>query len=104
MFLHAGWDHILGNMLFLAIFGKNVEDAFGHARYLVFYLAGGLIAAMSQALITLSAGTAAAAHVPQLGASGASAAVLGAYYVLYHRSRILTLVVVFPVRIPAWVF
>src|SRR3954452_13854576 len=102
MFMHGSWDHIVGNMLFLAIFGKNVEDAFGHARYLVFYLAGGFIAAMSQALITLAAGTAAVAHVPQLGASGAIAAVLGAYYVLYPSSRVLTLVIVFPIRLPAW--
>src|SRR3954463_15452493 len=78
MFLHAGWDHILGNMLFLAIFGKNVEDAFGHVRYLAFYVAGGFVASMTQALVTLLAGTAADGRVPTLGASGAIAAVLGA--------------------------
>src|SRR5689334_12750288 len=83
MFLHGGWDHILGNMLFLAIFGKNVEDAFGHVRYLVLYVAGGFVASMTQALMTLLAGSAAASHVPTLGASGAIAAVLGAYFVLY---------------------
>jgi hypothetical protein len=104
MFLHGSWDHILGNMLFLAIFGKNVEDAFGHLRYLAFYLAGGFVATMTQALMTLLAGSAAAAHVPTLGASGAIAAVLGAYYVLFPDSRVLTLVIVFLVRIPAWVF
>ena len=104
MFLHASWSHILGNMLFLAIFGKNVEDAFGHARYLAFYVAGGFIAAMTQALLTLIGGSAADAAVPMLGASGAIAAVLGAYFVLYPNSRVLTLVVVFPVRISAWVF
>jgi membrane associated rhomboid family serine protease len=104
MFMHGSWDHILGNMLFLAIFGKNVEDAFGHLRYLVFYVAGGFVAIMTQALVTLVAGTSAAAHVPTLGASGAIAAVLGAYFVLLPESRVLTLVVVFPVRIPAWVF
>src|SRR6187200_3085 len=102
MFLHAGWDHILGNMLFLAIFGKNVEDAFGRLRYLGFYLAGGFVATMTQTAVTLLAGTAADAGVPELGASGAIAAVLGAYFVLYPNSRVLTLVVVFPVRIPAW--
>jgi hypothetical protein len=91
-------------MLFLAIFGKNVEDALGHARYLAFYIAGGFIASMTQALVTLLAGTAADARVPTLGASGAIAAVLGAYFVLYPTSRILTLVLVFPVHIPAWVF
>ena len=104
MFLHGGWDHILGNMLFLAIFGKNVEDAFGHLRYLALYVAGGFVAAMTQTLMTLIGGSAAAAAVPMLGASGAIAAVLGAYFVLYPDSRILTLVVVFPVRIYAWVF
>jgi membrane associated rhomboid family serine protease len=104
MFMHGSWDHILGNMLFLAIFGKNVEDAFGHVRYLAFYVAGGFVATMTQALVTLVAGTGAEAHVPNLGASGAIAAVLGAYYVLFPDSRVLTLVVVFLVRIPAWVF
>jgi membrane associated rhomboid family serine protease len=104
MFMHGSWDHILGNMLFLAIFGKNVEDAFGHVRYLLFYVAGGFVAIMTQTLVTLVAGTAAEAHVPTLGASGAIAAVLGAYYVLYPDSKVLTLVLVFLVRIPAWVF
>ena len=104
VFLHGSWDHILGNMLFLAIFGKNVEDAFGHLRYLAFYLAGGFVASMTQALVTLLAGTAAEGRVPTLGASGAIAAVLGAYFVLYPNSRVLTLVLVFLVRIPAWVF
>jgi membrane associated rhomboid family serine protease len=103
-FLHGSWEHILGNMLFLAIFGKNVEDAFGHVRYLAFYLAGGFVATMTQTVVTLLAGTAADARVPQLGASGAIAAVLGAYFVLYPNSRVLTLVVVFIVRIPAWFF
>jgi membrane associated rhomboid family serine protease len=104
MFMHGSWDHILGNMLFLAIFGKNVEDAFGRLRYLVFYIAGGLVANVTQTAMTLIAGSAAAATVPVLGASGAIAAVLGAYFVLYPDSRVLTLVLVFPVRIPAWVF
>jgi len=83
MFLHAGWDHILGNMLFLAIFGKNVEDAFGRLRYLVFYFAGGFAAAMMQTAMTLLFGSASDAQIPTLGASGAIAAVLGAYFVLY---------------------
>ena len=104
LFMHGSWGHILGNMLFLAIFGKNVEDAFGHVRYLAFYVAGGFVAMMTQALVTLVAGTAAEAQVPNLGASGAIAAVLGAYYVLFPDSRILTLVFVFLVRIPAWIF
>ena len=84
MFLHGSWDHILGNMLFLAILGKNVEDAYGPLRYLVFYFA----AMMAQTGITLWSGTAADARVPNLGASGAIAAVLGAYFVLYPGSRV----------------
>src|SRR4026209_696833 len=75
MFTHGSWDHILGNMLFLAIFGKNVEDAFGSLRYLAFYFAGGFVATMAQTLMTLVAGTASDACVPTLGASGAIAAV-----------------------------
>jgi membrane associated rhomboid family serine protease len=79
MFLHGGWDHILGNMLFLAIFGKNVEDVFGSLAYLVFYFA----AMMTQTAMTLLFGPAQTARVPELGASGAVAAVLGAHFVLY---------------------
>ena len=104
MFLHGGWDHILGNMLFLAIFGKNVEDAFGRLGYLVFYFAGGFVATVAQTAMTLLAGNAAAEQVPNLGASGAIAAVLGAYFVIYPSSRVTTLVVYFPVRISAWFF
>jgi len=104
MFLHGSWDHILGNMLFLFIFGKNVEDAFGHVGYLLFYFAGGFVATLTQAVVTLMFGNAAAARVPSLGASGAIAAVLGAFFVLYPSARILTLIVVVPVRIPAWYF
>jgi hypothetical protein len=104
MFMHGSWDHILGNMLFLAIFGKNVEDAFGHVRYLVFYVAGGLAATMTQTAVTLLFGTASAAHVPMLGASGAIAAVLGAFFILYPNARIRTLVGIFFVQIPAWIY
>jgi membrane associated rhomboid family serine protease len=104
MFLHGSWDHILGNLLFLAIFGKNVEDRLGHLAYLGFYLAGGFVATMTQALVSLLAGSTADATVPTLGASGAIAAVLGAYFVFYPTSRVLTLVLVWPVRIPAWFF
>ena len=104
MFMHGSWDHILGNMLFLYVFGKNVEDSFGPLRYLGFYFAGGFVATMTQALMTLAFGTAAEARIPNLGASGAIAAVLGAYFVLYPNSRVLTLVLVFPVRIPAFVY
>ena len=104
MFLHGSWDHILGNMLFLAVFGKNVEDAFGSLRYLVFYFAGGFVARMTQTLITLGFGTAADARVPNLGASGAIAAVLGAYFILYPTSTVRGLVVIFPVQLSAWFF
>ena len=92
-------------MLFLAIFGKNVEDAYGPIRYLIFYFAGGFAAMLTQSAITLLFGTAADARVPTLGASGAIAAVLGAYFLLYPGSRVLTYIVpVFLVRIPAWIF
>jgi membrane associated rhomboid family serine protease len=104
MFMHGSWDHILGNMLFLFIFGKNVEDAFGPIRYLVFYFAGGFVAMMTQTAMTLWFGSGAEARVPNLGASGAIAAVLGAYFILYPNSRVLTLVLVFFVRIPAYIF
>jgi membrane associated rhomboid family serine protease len=104
MFMHGSWDHILGNMLFLATFGKNVEDRLGHLPYLLFYFAGGFVATLTQTLMTLVFGTAAEAAVPNLGASGAIAAVLGAYFVFYPNSRVLTLVVFWLTRIPAWVF
>ena len=105
MFLHGSWDHILGNMLFLAIFGKNVEDAFGPVRYLALYFAGGFVAMLTQTAMTLLFGTAAEAQVPELGASGAIAAVLGAYFILYPGSRVRTWIFpVFLVQIPAWVF
>jgi len=105
MFLHGSWDHILGNMLFLAIFGKNVEDAYGPLRYLVFYFAGGFAAIMAQTGMTLWFGTAADGRVPTLGASGAIAAVLGAYFMLYPASRVATWVFpVFVFRIPAWIW
>jgi membrane associated rhomboid family serine protease len=104
MFLHGSWDHILGNMLFLAVFGKNVEDAFGSLRYLAFYFAGGFVATMTQTLVTLLWGTVADARVPNLGASGAIAAVLGAYFILYPNSTVRGLVVIFPVQLSAWFF
>ncbi len=104
IFLHGSWDHILGNMLFLGVFGKNVEDALGHLRYLVFYLAGGFAATLVQTAMTLLAGTAADAQVPNLGASGAIAAVLGAYFVLFPGTQVLGLIGIFPVRISAMFF
>jgi membrane associated rhomboid family serine protease len=104
MFLHGSWGHILGNMLFLGVFGKNVEDSFGRLGYLLFYIAGGFAATAAQAAMTLLAGSAADARVPNLGASGAIAAVLGAYFVLYPNARIFGLIGIFPVRISAWFF
>ena len=104
MFLHGSWGHILGNMLFLAVFGKNVEDAFGHLRYLALYFAGGFVAMMTQTLMTLAFGSPADGRIPNLGASGAIAAVLGAYFVLYPDSKVFGLVVVFPVKVSAWFF
>jgi len=91
-------------MLFLAIFGKNVEDALGRLAYLVLYFAGGFVAAMTQTAMTLFFGTASDAQIPTLGASGAIAAVLGAYFVLYPNSRVLTFVLWLPIRIPAWFY
>jgi membrane associated rhomboid family serine protease len=104
MFLHGSWDHILGNMLFLGVFGKNVEDAFGPIRYLVFYFVGGFVAMMTQTLMTLLFANHAASLVPNLGASGAIAAVLCAYFVLYPKSRVFGLAVFIPITISAYVF
>jgi rhomboid family protein len=105
MFMHAGWGHLLGNMLFLWIFGNNVEDTFGRIRFLVFYILGGLAATAAQTFVTLAVGTPQDAMIPNLGASGAISAVLGAYFLLVPDSKVLTLVLpffIFPV--PAWVF
>jgi membrane associated rhomboid family serine protease len=104
MFMHGSWGHILGNMLFLGVFGKNVEDAFGRLRYLAFYIAGGFVATAVQTAMTLLAGTAADAQVPNLGASGAIAAVLGAYFVLFPGTRVFGLIGIWPVRISASFF
>ena len=94
MFMHASWTHILGNMLFLWIFGNNVEDALGRVRFLVWYLAAGIAAMGLQTAITLGAGGTQDASVPNIGASGAIAGVLGAYFVLLPRARVLTLIII----------
>jgi hypothetical protein len=104
MFMHASWSHLLGNLLFLAIFGKNVEDAFGRLRYLAFYLAGGFAATALETITTLLFGSNADALIPLLGASGAISAVLGAFLALYPHARIKTLVLIFIVHIPAWAY
>jgi membrane associated rhomboid family serine protease len=92
MFMHASWEHILGNMLFLWIFGNNVEDALGKVRFLVWYLCAGLAATALQTAVTLAAGTVRDASIPNIGASGAIAGVLGAYFVLLPRARVLTVI------------
>jgi membrane associated rhomboid family serine protease len=104
MFMHGGWEHLLGNMLFLYIFGNNVEDVLGHVRYLFFYLAGGLAATTLQTVVTLSSGTDADAAIPNLGASGAVSAVLGAYLLLLPRAKVLTIIFFILREIPAIAF
>ena len=107
MFMHGGWLHILFNMLFLWIFGNNIEDSMGRGRFTLFYLLGGLAAGVTQVAVSPDSTT------PLVGASGAIAAVLGAYALLYPRARVLTLLLVFfifLVEIPAlvllgiWIF
>ena len=105
MFLHGGWGHIFFNMLFLWIFGNNVEDALGHGRFLLFYLASGVAAAAAQ---TFASATSGDVLTPMVGASGAIAGVLAAYMVFFPQARILTLVPIFFIirlfYIPARVF
>jgi membrane associated rhomboid family serine protease len=98
MFMHASWEHILGNMLFLWIFGNNIEDALGRVRFLFWYVAGGLAATALQTFVTLSFSNASAASVPNIGASGAISAVLGAYFLLLPTAKVLTLIFFFIVR------
>jgi membrane associated rhomboid family serine protease len=107
MFMHGGWLHIAGNMLFLWIFGNNVEDSMGRLRYALFYLLGGVAAALAQVAISPDS------TVPLVGASGAIAAVLGGYALLYPRARVLTLFFfffIFFIEVPAllllglWIF
>jgi membrane associated rhomboid family serine protease len=101
MFLHGGWSHIIGNCLFLWVFGNNVEDSMGRVRFVIFYLLCGLVAAGAHVLIDPSS------PVPTVGASGAISGVLGAYLVLYPRVRVKLLVPVvfflYFVSLPAWV-
>jgi rhomboid family protein len=90
MFMHGGWEHIIFNMLFLWIFGNNVEDAMGKVRFFLWYIAGGLAATAAQTFVTLNWGNDAEASIPNIGASGAIAAVLGAYLLLLPRARVLS--------------
>jgi membrane associated rhomboid family serine protease len=99
MFLHAGWLHVLGNMLFLWIFGDNIEDILGHGKFLLFYLLCGVAAALAQVLFNPFS------RVPMVGASGAIAGVMGAYMVKFPRARIVTWIPIVwftTFDIPAW--
>jgi membrane associated rhomboid family serine protease len=104
MFMHGGWAHLAGNMLFLWIFGNNVEDALGKLRYLVFYVLGGLAATLTQTLVTLHYTGPAGESIPNVGASGAIAAVLGGYLVLLPGAKVLTWIVIVLREIPAFFF
>jgi membrane associated rhomboid family serine protease len=104
MFLHGGWAHLIGNMLFLWVFGNNLEDALGRVRFLLFYVAGGLVATALQSFVTLSYASELEGTIPNVGASGAISAVLGGYLVLLPRAKVLTLIVVFLREIPAAFF
>jgi membrane associated rhomboid family serine protease len=97
LFLHASFLHVAGNMLFLWIFGDNIEDYLGHFRYLVFYLVSGLAACTTHILLNQ------ASRVPSVGASGAIAGVMGAYFILYPRARVLIwFPPIFLFHVPAW--
>ena len=101
MFMHGSWAHLLGNMLFLWIFGNNVEDALGHVRYLLFYLAGGIVATAAQTFVTLAWGSEQDGTIPHVGASGAVSAVLGAYLLLLPHAKVLTLIFFVIREVPA---
>ena len=99
MFVHANWMHVLGNMLFLWVFGDNVEDILGHGKYILFYLGCGFAAAMAQVAMDPSS------RVPMVGASGAIAGVMGAYLIKFPRSHVVMLtwfLIIFTFDLPAW--
>ncbi len=96
MFLHGSLMHLLGNMLFLWVFGDNVEDSMGHVRYLLFYVVCGALAAVSQVLVFPDS------DMPMIGASGAVSGVLGAYLLLHPKARVLVPIFFIPIRLPAW--
>ncbi len=100
MFLHGGWMHFLGNMLYLWIFADNVEDVFGRKKFIFFYLSSGFIACLSQFIFNISS------QIPIIGASGAIAGVLGAYLFLFPKAKILVLfpfLIIFTLRVPAYI-
>lgn len=100
MFLHGSWMHLLGNLLYLWIFADNIEAVIGNFRFVLFYLAGGLVAGLAQVVISPDS------SIPCIGASGAIAAVMGAYIVMFPKSRVRMLFLLFftVIYIPAWVF
>ena len=95
-FLHAGWWHLLGNMLFLYVFGDNVEDAFGHVRYLLFYLVCGVLAGLGQVILAPQA------ELPGVGASGAISGVLAAYLLMFGTNPVRVIIGIFPAVVPAY--
>jgi len=97
MFLHGGWMHLIGNMLYLWVFGNNVEDAMGHKRFIVFYLVCGLLAALTQAVLNPDS------EIPMIGASGAISGVLGAYLLLHPHARILVVIPIFILIYTPWI-
>jgi membrane associated rhomboid family serine protease len=101
MFMHGGWAHILGNMLFLWIFGDNIEDRLGHLRYLIFYLVCGVLASLAHVFTTVAFGS--NPLVPSLGASGAISGVLGGYILLFPRRQVHVILFRFLTTVPAYV-
>ncbi|MEO0688234.1 MAG: rhomboid family intramembrane serine protease [Cyanobacteria bacterium J06649_11] len=100
-FLHGGWWHLIGNMVYLWVFGNNIEDRLGHFKYIVFYLACGALAALCQWFVGMDS------IIPSLGASGAISGILGAYFIRFPQALVNTLVFIFifitTIRIPAWI-
>jgi len=96
MFLHGGFGHILGNMVFLNVFGNNVEDRFGSGPFLLFYLATGLVASLSHVMVNPSS------TIPSIGASGAISGVLGAYILMFRSNRVRVLLFYSIIEVPAW--
>ena len=98
MFMHGGWLHFLGNMLYLWIFADNVEDVLGHKKFLLFYILSGVFASLSQFIFDINS------SIPMIGASGAIAGVLGAYFYLFPKAKVLVLIpfiIFFTIRVPA---
>ena len=100
MFMHGGWAHLLGNMLFLMVFGDNIEDSMGHGRYFFFYLLCGILASLSHVFV--SAYTAQSVYIPSLGASGAVSGIMGAYMLLYPTKSVHMWVFFLIVSVPAF--